>query len=426
MKIQLTLLVLTLFTLTCLAQDHGSDNSKSINDRWISENTFEIKLDSVSEILKMDFSKVGDLIGNARIVLLGEQDHGDGASFMVKTSLIKFLHEEKGFNVVAFESGFYELNNIWETKLDTDKKIENAKANMYSIWSKSKQTQPLFKYIKDENEKGRSLIITGFDSRHASTYSKEQYLIQFDSVVRSNNLAILKESDYLAFKTILSGLISEEYNHQPKNTDKDLFFASIEKMLLQFDQSGPSINQFWLQELNSLRGNAKSVWADKSKIRESISQRDRQMADNLLWLIQHKYKDEKIIVWAANYHIAKSDNYIPKQKYYNHEDKVLMGEILNPVLGDKMFNIGFTSSSGQYTDMTYQKTIRDIKVSPSSLESLLSRTKYEYGFVNFKSNRQWTIIPFNMSAFSHFELKGNWTHVFDGVFYIREMTPSEF
>ena len=150
------------------------------------------------------------------------------------------------------------------------------------------------------------------------------------------------------------------------------------------------------------------------------------MADNLLWLIQQKFKDERIIVWAANYHIAKNDMHISKQKYYNHEDHDLMGEILHPLLLDKMVNIGFTSSSGQYTDVAYKNTLRDIKVSANSIEGLLNRTKYDYGFINFKDNRLETVEPFNMSAFSHFELQGKWNHVFDGLLYIRQMTPSEF
>lgn len=426
MKIRLTLIIFSLLTLTSLTQDNTSDNAKKIDERWVLANTVEIKLDSASEMKKMDFSKIGDFIGNSRVVLLGEQNHGDGGAFLVKANLIRFLHEQKGFNVLAFESGFFEINSIWEALNNTDDKIDSVRKNIYGIWGKSKQTQPLFNYLKEENRKGHSLIISGFDSRHSSKYSKEQYLIQLDSVVRINGLSILKESDYSKFKTIVSDLISKEYNHQPKNSDKDLFFTTLDKIRIQLELTGHSNVQFWLQELKSLKGNAKSVWAAKSNIRESINQRDRQMADNLLWLIQHKFKNKKIIVWAANYHIAKNDSYIPKQKYYNHEDKVLMGEILNPVLGDTLFNLGFTSSAGQYTDVTYKNTIRDIKVSPSSLEGLLSKTNYEYGLVNFKSNRHEAIEPFNMSAFDHYEAKGNWTQIFDGILYIRKMTPSEF
>ncbi|MGB5554717.1 MAG: hypothetical protein WBM83_08685, partial [Flavobacteriaceae bacterium] len=45
---------------------------------------------------------------NSKIVLLGEQTHGDGAVFDKKVELIKALHEQLGFNIVVFESGMYD------------------------------------------------------------------------------------------------------------------------------------------------------------------------------------------------------------------------------------------------------------------------------------------------------------------------------
>ncbi len=213
---RLSFMVLTILTLTSSSQKNGVDNLKSIDEKWILENTAEIKLDSTSDIAKMNFSKVGDLIGEAKVVLLGEQDHGDGASFVVKTNLVKFLHEEKGFNVVAFECGFFEMNSLWQTDIDIDRKVDDIKKNLYRIWGQSKQTQELFKYVKEENRKGNNLVIAGFDSRHASQYSKIYYLTQLDSVVRVKNLSLLKESEYSSFKTIVSDMISKEYNYEPK------------------------------------------------------------------------------------------------------------------------------------------------------------------------------------------------------------------
>ena len=47
-----------------------------------------------------DLAGLRTAIGDARIVLLGEQTHGEGSTFQAKTRLVKFLHERMGFEVV--------------------------------------------------------------------------------------------------------------------------------------------------------------------------------------------------------------------------------------------------------------------------------------------------------------------------------------
>lgn len=77
----------------------------SIKD-YVKENT--VKITNISPYTD-DYSEleaIGTAIGDAKIVMLGEQDHGDAPTFLAKSKIIQYLHEEKGFNVMAFESDF--------------------------------------------------------------------------------------------------------------------------------------------------------------------------------------------------------------------------------------------------------------------------------------------------------------------------------
>jgi erythromycin esterase-like protein len=54
---------------------------------------------------KSDYSFLDNVLKNKRIVLLGEQTHGDGATFDEKVKIVKHLNNTLGFNTIVFESG---------------------------------------------------------------------------------------------------------------------------------------------------------------------------------------------------------------------------------------------------------------------------------------------------------------------------------
>lgn len=55
-----------------------------------------------------DFSNLKLLLENVEIVMLGEQSHGEGTAYDTKIKLIKYLHQELGFDMLAFESGIFD------------------------------------------------------------------------------------------------------------------------------------------------------------------------------------------------------------------------------------------------------------------------------------------------------------------------------
>jgi erythromycin esterase-like protein len=93
-----------------------------------------------------DLESLRELIADMRIVLLGEQTHGDGATFDAKVELIKFLHDELGFDIVAFESplyGIYKANKLSENIKNNHDLLNES---VFGIWSNTKQYQQLLEY----------------------------------------------------------------------------------------------------------------------------------------------------------------------------------------------------------------------------------------------------------------------------------------
>lgn len=87
-KILTLILILTL--TPCKAQQGFNSTIKFTTDLKDFEN-----ISGFSEKLK-----------NVEIIALGENTHGLGKVFEAKADLVKYLHQELGFNMLLFESGY--------------------------------------------------------------------------------------------------------------------------------------------------------------------------------------------------------------------------------------------------------------------------------------------------------------------------------
>ena len=93
---------------------------------WLRGHAVKVRtLDASDEDFK-DLEPLGQAIFDARIVLLGEATHGDGSTFLAKGRLIKFLHQRKGFDVLVWESGFYECAKAGEALAPLSLAIHNG------------------------------------------------------------------------------------------------------------------------------------------------------------------------------------------------------------------------------------------------------------------------------------------------------------
>lgn len=367
------------------------------------------------------------LIGNADIVLLGEPTHGEGNIFELKTEMVKFLHEQMGFNVIAFESGFIDLGiadqMLKDPNISTNTVLENS---VFDIWTKSAQFQPLIQYINQNKE---NLNIAGFDSQFSGNYAMDFFIEHLEEFIKEK----IKETDNPSiidydYMDQVIGFMAENYSFSAehllsyfkKQTSETI--KTLDK-LENLDTDDERKKNFLIQCLKSNLALAEdyAVNHPNDKTVETFKAsdsnfRDRQMADNILFLLNY-FKGKKIICWGANSHFANRVDLLNNEELQNYQP---VGRILKPILKDRLCIIGTTAGSGNYG--IWSESAQPVP-SPQkgSLEELLNLKNIFAGIVdlrNFKGSKTST-------ALEHKTLSGEWSQVFDLLLYVKSTAPSK-
>ncbi|HXV87060.1 MAG TPA: erythromycin esterase family protein, partial [Gemmatimonadales bacterium] len=110
-----------------------------------------------------DLEPLKSLLGTTRVVLLGEADHGDGTDFLAKSRLIRFLHAELGFDVLAFEAGVYDMWRAWREISAGRDPMASFTRGAFWMWAQARQVEPLVNYVAAAARGPRPLVLAGVD-----------------------------------------------------------------------------------------------------------------------------------------------------------------------------------------------------------------------------------------------------------------------
>lgn len=393
---------------------------------WFQKNIVPLKTMLPTNDDYADLEPIAKAIGTSRIVLLGEQTHGDGATFLAKTRLIQFLHQKHGFDLLIFESGFYDCHRAWQTILEGKlSAIDAASEGIFGIWTQSQQVQPLLEYIAKQAKSKNPLQLAGCDSQLTGLASSKYLAKELERVLKTIPNDLLKPADrertIEACQTMIGG-------DKPSKEEREAFTLAVNA--LNKHQATKDLSEkdllYWRQTVESLATHAESMQYSSNKPSDQQkygNTRDTQMGKNLIWHARQN-PNRKIIVWAASYHNMRNQ---PKVNS-TYQNTITLGDVAWKTLGKEIYSIAFTASEGKWKLPWFNQLNTIQPPIPGSLEDYFAKTTHDFAFLNLRDltrEANWLKdkLPARPMGYQFFST--SWPEIFDAFIYTRTMTGSD-
>ena len=363
------------------------------------------------------FEQIKNAVKDKHIVILGEAGHADGRTFEIKSELIEYLNADNEYDVILEGMGFLDgavLQSVLPPLCIDSNYLDVANA-WNPLWSQTKEASSLVEAMRSGK-----VSYWGMDCNPSlSDYFLIPYLMASSPSVSS----VFGECVFDSLMPIHDRMMSMDTTLTHKELDYfDSKMNQARKALEEeTDLEKKAILDMAIDNALAFSEQVRLGFTEWDAQNEGINIRDRQMAENVTWYLNH-FPERKVILWTANFHGAKHINQInygkePDPDLYNKY--VLCGEHLEKAFPKQLYSLAFTSGGGS-EGYFYATDSTAIVPDSTSMEFQLNQSGMEYGFCDLSQRKDWTDMVFNSIILGYDCKPGKWAQVFDGVFYLKE------
>lgn len=272
-----------------------------------------------------DLEPIRDIVGDARIVALGEATHGTREFYQLKHRMLEFLVSELDFDIFAIEASLPEALAVNRYVLTGEGDPARALAGMYFWITDTEEVLELIHWMRRYNEDPRhtrKVSFYGIDMQYTARPARVvlEYLEHVDPPAAAAAAAVL-------------GPLTDPY--LPRDP---ALLGPVRELAAAFDRRAPDYGaRRSAEELDQVRRHLhvieQALAMNAAGGRASIV-RDSAMAANLEWALEREGAGSKAVLWAHNYHVGTWEG--------------VTGGFLRGSHGDALRVFGFAFDRGEF------------------------------------------------------------------------------
>jgi erythromycin esterase len=311
-----------------------------------------------------DLEALRPIIGDARIVSLGEATHGTREFFKLKHRLLEYLVAELGFTAFIIEANFPESLAVNAYVLDGVGNAADALAGMrFWIWD-TEEVLDLIEWMRWWNANNRRKVkFYGFTMSYPAVAALG--LIDFLARVAQELAATCKTE----LAPLTSDFTAELFGQLP-DARREAVFACIAQVLAAFAQQ----RAHWIAATSAIDWHLARLHAivldqgARFEVDRSMAFHERVVAENVCALLEAEGSDAKAVLWLHNSHAARSAD---------PDGCKSMGKNLDEMVGRAQVVVGFSFDRGSFKARAYPAGgLIDHSVTtavPNSFDSVLAQ-----------------------------------------------------
>ncbi len=294
-----------------------------------------------------DLEALRPLIGNARVVSLGEATHGTREFFQLKHRMIEYCVSQLGFTMIGFEAQYGATLAVNDYVLNGKGNAVDVVAGMgFWTWN-TEEVVALVEWVRSWNvTHERKVKFYGFDMQ-SSPASGMAFLAYLQRVapyladVCEQNLAPLVSTYAADDLRVMPESVREQVSAQLATlldafeTQRDLWVSKTSETEWHLARQSAIVMQQFAR-INAMDSEGLSF-------AKSWRFRDACMAANVRALLDIEGPQSKAVLWAHNGHVQRSPSVVFKVIELTN-----MGSHLHRAFGDEMVVIGFAFNQGSF------------------------------------------------------------------------------